>query len=471
MSSTLKTALQFSKIGLSTFAISKFNKEAGKKHLLRELGSLPGIPAKMGQILSMRFGSDPDFESQSPEPLPIETIKAIIHEEAPSLADQIDTIQPIGITASLGQVHEATLINGKRVAIKVRYPGVGQDLEKQLKLILGTMKSLPAPGVIQVDYDDYQGFLDDFFKEETDYSKEAASQCKFRNAWANDFRFVIPEIQETLCTQSILVQSFESSTPLHQIKDLTRKEKLHYSEALKDFFINGALDFGLIHTDLHPKNWGIRREMAQIVFYDFGATIQLSPELSLTLRKLSTMDSDHPQDYLDLLEHLGFNRKKLLPIRNQLQGLIALLFEPVRKSEWKPSSWNLQDRINTLLGRDKWNFRTAGPPWFLMLIRGLNGWLNAMKFLESDPIQETHPVSTKLKVRVIENDVEKIYLELPAISVIDLEMLMPSRVAESIHEQGIPIQSICDGVVRGGYQPATLFELQSNGNHYKVWIE
>jgi predicted unusual protein kinase regulating ubiquinone biosynthesis (AarF/ABC1/UbiB family) len=471
MSSTLKTALQFSKIGLSTFAISKFNKEAGKRHLLRELGSLPGIPAKMGQILTMRFGPETDSESHSPAPLPIETIKSIIDSEAPQLAECLESLQPLGITASLGQVHEGTLINGKRVAIKIRYPGVDQDLKKQLKIILGTMKALPAPDVIQLDYDDYQSFLNEFFLEEVDYIKEARSQQKFHHAWSGDFRFVIPEIQDGLSTPSVLVQSFEPSTPLHRIQDLSRKEKNHYSEALRDFFLTGALDFGLIHTDLHPKNWGIRREMAQIVFYDFGATIQLSPELTLALKSLSIMKSDDPEHYLKLLQDLGFNRRKLIPIRHHLQALIALLFEPVRNQEWKPSGWKLQDRINELLGDNKWNFRTAGPPWFLMLIRGLNGWLNGMKLLESDPIPEGPSVSTKLKVRVIENGLEKIFLELPAPSVMDLEMLMPSKVTASIREQGIPIKSICEAAIRNGYQPQTLFELQAKENHYKVWIE
>jgi len=471
MSNGFQKAIQFSKIGIKTFALSRFSKEAGQKYLLQELGNLPGIPAKMGQILTMRFGLDSVSDSPSPKPMPIELVKEIIDQDNPALASSLESIVPNAMTASLGQVHEATLISGKQVALKIRYPKIDEDLRQQLKIILGTMKTLPAPEAVRIDHEEYQDFLEDFFAEETDYLQEAKAQNAFYQAWSNDFRFVIPEVLENLCTSSILVQSFEPSMRLTQITDLTPKEKAHYRQALHDFFINGALDFGLIHTDLHGKNWGIRRDRAQIVIYDFGATLQLSAEMRLALQRLSFLQSEEADEYLSLMVQLGFNRKKLIPIRPKLKELIELLFEPVRNPDWKPSGWRLQERINELLGGDKWNFRTAGPPWFLMLIRGLNGWIHAMKALETDPLPDSVAPTTKLRVLVTENDAEKINLEFPAHSVMDLEMLMPSGISEKIKEQGISIRALSDHVIRNGYEPQLLFELKSNEKYFKVWID
>ena len=471
MSGTIRKAFQFTRIGLKAFALTRFNQEAGRRYLLQELGNLPGIPTKMSQILSMRFGIDPEKDAPTPQPIPLEVVKSIIEEQAPLLAKQLETISDHPLTASLGQVHEGTLHTGKDVAIKIRYPGIDRDLKQQLRIILGTMKTLPAPEAVRIDQDEYNSFLESFFSEETDYTLEAKAQCAFRNAWSNDFRFVIPEIIENLGSSCVLVQSYESSIPLSKIDNLTRKERIYYSEAFRDFFLNGALDFGLIHTDLHERNWGIRRDKAQIVFYDFGATLQLSSELRLILHHLSVLQSDDHEAYLSALCDLGFNRKKLLPIRFKLKELIALLFEPVRKPDWKPSTWKLQERIDDLLGSDKWNFRTAGPPWFLMLIRGLNGWLNALTTLEADSVPESSSIAGKLKVLVKENNQEKVSLEFPAQAVMDLEMLMPSGVSEKIREQGISLREISENSIRNGYQPGTLFESFSDGKLFRVWIE
>lgn len=473
-SSALGKVIQFSKIGIATFALGKFNKDASRRYLLRELGNLPGIPAKMGQILTMKFGADLETENKTPNPMTLEEVKAIIQVEAPELSTQIQTIDSHAITASIGQVHQATLNSGESVAIKIRYPEIERDIAQQLKLVLGSMSALPAPDAFKIDNEEYSSFLNDFFSEEINYEKEARSQQLFANAWSNDFRFVIPKVFSTLSTQSVLVQTFEPSLRISKIIDFSQKEKNYYSECLKDFFLKGVLDFGLIHTDLHGKNWGFRREKAQIVFYDFGATLQLSAELRLVLRKLSTLETDDSVEYLDLLEQLGFNRRKLLPIKGELKELCSLLFEPIRNpDQWKPSQWKLQERINSLLGQNKWNFRTSGPPWFLMLIRGLNGWLDALKLLEpmTDQPNSEPTILTKLRIKVNENGLEKVYLELPATSVIDLEAMIPNEVKETIRAKGISISEIRDSAIRSGYISQVLFEAETTSKRYKVWLE
>ena len=106
-----------------------------------------------------------------------------------------------------------------------------------------------------------------------------------------------------------------------------------------------------------------------------------------------------------------------------------------------------------------------------MLIRGLNGWLNALKTLEADSVPESSSIAGKLKVLVKENNQEKVSLEFPAQAVMDLEMLMPSGVSEKIREQGISLREISENSIRNGYQPGTLFESFSDGKLFRVWIE
>lgn len=463
--SKLSKAIQFSKIGIATYTIQKFNKAAGQQYLLQEIGKLPGIPAKMGQILLMKTKHAPS-EIFTPKAFPLAWVKQHIINESPILSEQIESIDEKAFTASLGQVHRAILKNKSEIAIKLRYPGIENEIQEQLELLMGIFKNAPAPSVMKMNTDDYSSFLKDFFDEEINYQKEAQSQKRFHKLWSFDPRFIIPEVFLNYTTSSMLVQSFESSTSLSLIHDFTLEERIHYFNAMKDFFINGLLNFGLIHTDLHEKNWGIRRETKQIVFYDFGATIQLSIELKNTLIHLSMMHNNPSLDYLNAFVTLGFDREKLIKIQSKLPALCKILFEPIQNHEkWNPAEWNLQKRVNELLEHDKWIFRTSGPPWFLLFIRGLNGWMNAVLTLKGQP--ET---ISKLYIRITEKQKEKASLEFPAHSVDNLEDLIPDNALEMIRTNGIQLNQIIQQVKKTNYAPQVLFETAYLSKTYKVWL-
>jgi hypothetical protein len=108
-----------------------------------------------------------------------------------------------------------------------------------------------------------------------------------------------------------------------------------------------------------------------------------------------------------------------------------------------------------------------------MLIRGLNGWLDALKLLEpmTDQPNSEPTTLTKLRIKVNENGLEKVYLELPATSVIDLEAMIPNEVKETIRAKGISISEIRDSAIRSGYISQVLFEAETTSKRYKVWLE
>jgi predicted unusual protein kinase regulating ubiquinone biosynthesis (AarF/ABC1/UbiB family) len=470
--SKIGKAIQFSKIGITTFALKKFNQEAGKQYLLQELSKMPGIPAKMGQVLLMKYDQAPS-EKTTPRAFPLEWVKHHIQSESPKLAEQIEFIDENAFTASLGQVHRAILKDHSEIAIKVRYPGIENEIQEQLDLMMAVFKKAPTPSGMKIDTEDYGSFLKDFFKEEMNYRKEAESQNRFRDFWISDSRFVIPKIFLDFTTSSLLVQDFESSTSLSTIDDFSPEERDYYYHAMKDFFIHGLLNFGVVHTDLHEKNWGLRREKRQLVFYDFGATIHLSTEFKMALISLSMMNKATPSEYLKTFEVLGFDLKKMSEIQETLPELCEILFEPIRQKEnWNPHQWNLQKRVNDLLSSKKWNFRTAGPPWFLLFIRGLNGWIHALKTLHK-PIPvlvETTLASTKLFIRVMENSKIKADLEFPSHSVDQLEDLIPDLALETIKKNGIQLTQIIEQVKKSNYSPQILFETGSSEKSYRVWL-
>ena len=464
--------IRFSKIGITTFTLGKINREISQRYLLKELGQMPGIPAKMGQILMMKMGQNPTA-ANSPKPIPIEWIKHHIQTESPKLADEIEYMDESSFTASVGQVHRAFLKNGSEIAIKVRYPGIENEINDQLDLMMAAFKKAPTPNAIKIDTDEYAEFLKAFFKEELNYLKEAEAQMLFKQTWAHDQRFTIPQVYLEYSTPSLLVQSFEKSYSLDQNPDFPSAEKNYYYRSLFDFFLDGLFNFGLVHTDLHIKNWGINLHTKKLVVYDFGATLNLSFEMRIAIQKLAYLKTDQTAEYLKLFGQLGFDAQKMLPIQSSLVELCEILFEPIRhEKNWNPQTWNLQKRVNDLLGSKKWNFRTAGPPWFFLFIRGLNGWIHAIKLLY--PLQAGHTEAplppTQLYIRVTENGSEKVSLQFPSHSVQELEDLMPDHVLQNIKNNNIKLTDIIERALSTNHSPQILFESKSNHRHYKVWL-
>ena len=72
--------------------------------------------------------------------MPVEWVKQRIGAEVPALAAELDELDPHPSLASLGQVHRARLRSGDEVAIKVRYPGVEDELEAQRALLDAAIK-------------------------------------------------------------------------------------------------------------------------------------------------------------------------------------------------------------------------------------------------------------------------------------------------------------------------------------------
>ena len=90
-------------------------------------------------------------------------------------------IEPHGRAASLGQVHRATLRDGRTVAIKVQYPGIRQAVEADLKM-LGWLSKPVGDLRRGFDLTDYRGAIRDSLDEELDYVREAEHQRRYAEA-------------------------------------------------------------------------------------------------------------------------------------------------------------------------------------------------------------------------------------------------------------------------------------------------
>jgi predicted unusual protein kinase regulating ubiquinone biosynthesis (AarF/ABC1/UbiB family) len=181
----------------------RFHARAAERYA-EMLGRSKGVLMKAGQILSfVTVGAAVPAEyrtlyqstlarlQDSAPPMPAELAASVVEEELGAPPDALFAefaAEPLA-AASIGQVHAATMHDGRRVAVKVQYPGVEEAIRADLRNteLLATFFSLArtlAPDLTRVDVRALAREVADRIGEEIDYRAEARNQAEFADTAA-----------------------------------------------------------------------------------------------------------------------------------------------------------------------------------------------------------------------------------------------------------------------------------------------
>ena len=258
------------------------------KMMLEELGP---IFVKLGQVISTRkdlLGDDVANElsklQDHVKPFPKEISMRIIEEELGLKINEVFssfTPEPLA-SASIAQVHEAQLKNGKDVIVKVVRPNIKNEIERDLllmKRIAAYLTSLSDEfqrmHLIEL-VNDYEMLVYD----ETDLIKESSNAKKIKENFKDSKLIYIPEIYWDYVTKNMLVMERTFATPVNDKEELRRQgidfEQLA-TNAVESFFIQ-VFEHNFFHADMHPGNIFIQKidNNVQFVLVDFGIMGSLS---------------------------------------------------------------------------------------------------------------------------------------------------------------------------------------------------
>jgi len=251
---------------------------------------------KFGQVLAMRRDLLPDayidelelLHDQLPA-MNFAAVRATIESElgAP-LSDLFAAFSEAPLAAAtIAQVHEATMRDGRRVAVKVQRP----DLEKMISTDIAALTNLVAlvegifPRLHALDLPVLVREFASSLSRETDFQREARSIVLFRTALADVPDLWIPDVVAERTSGNVLTMEFSDG----QRVDLYAKEHpesiSHSIKTLVRLMLQTIFEEGLFHSDPHPGNVFVLPD-GRLSLLDFGMTGELDEPMRESLKLL-----------------------------------------------------------------------------------------------------------------------------------------------------------------------------------------
>lgn len=245
---------------------------------------------KLGQVLSTR----PDqvglalanelskLQQNTPADKPDDVIRLVEQELGQPLAQCFQTFehQPIA-SASIGQVHRATLADGTPVAVKVQHVDIERRVRVDLEILSGLAQLTErVPELQPYRLGATMSELQRMMRRELDFSLELRNQQQFARQFAGDPRIRIPRVLPDLSTKRVLTMEWLAGSKLSElVADQEAEARLpEYARRGADIYLKMIFEHGFYHADPHPGNLMLLPDGA-IGLLDFGMVGRLSDTL------------------------------------------------------------------------------------------------------------------------------------------------------------------------------------------------
>ncbi len=221
---------------------------------------------KFGQILSTRPDLIPlnyifeleKLQDNVPE-FSFEDVENILAKEFGSEEKPFSAMEekPFA-SASIGQVHLATLANGEKVAVKIQRPGIHQQVTVDLE-IMNHLATLMERHIEDLSFFRPIKIVEEFastLERELDYTLEASNIQRVAHQFAFDSTVYIPKVYLDRTTETVLTMEYIQGIKIKEV-DLLDQEGINRRILTRqgaDLILKQVFEHGFFHADLHPGN-------------------------------------------------------------------------------------------------------------------------------------------------------------------------------------------------------------------------
>eukprot|EP01132_Coremiostelium_polycephalum_P011266 gene11266-13801_t len=323
----VKTGIQIGGNYIKHYSKKLFNPQLDKEELnqdnavdiYKSLSELKGSALKVAQMLSMDKNILPksyiDQFTQSQYnapplsgPLIVRTFTKNFGKSPEQIYNKFNLISTNA--ASIGQVHQAEL-NGKKLAVKIQYPGVGDSISSDLKLIKPFAFRLL--GMKERELNVYIKEVEERLLEETDYELEVKRSIEFSKACNLLKNVVFPTYYPALSGKKIITMDWIEGLHLPEFLKTNPTPELRnkIGQALWDFYNFQQHQLRAVHADPHPGNFlitpdeklgvidfGCIKEMPDDFYRPFFSLIStgVMEDKAATIDAFRQLDMIHPTD-------------------------------------------------------------------------------------------------------------------------------------------------------------------------------
>jgi predicted unusual protein kinase regulating ubiquinone biosynthesis (AarF/ABC1/UbiB family) len=321
--------------------------------LAEVLGDMKGAAMKLGQLLSF---VDLDLPPE---------VRSVYHEALAKLRDDAPSFDPGAISevieqeygappdevfaafdpdplasASIGQVHAATLEDGREVVVKVQYPGVADAVRADLKNaeVFAPLARVISPNQeIGPLLDELRERIDD----ELDYQREARYQRAFATRYEDHPFIHVPDIVGELCRKQVLVSERVRGIRFDElVRDGSDDDRQRVGEIVFRYAFGSIGRFRLFNGDPHPGNYLVEAEGTaadggrRVAFLDYGSVKMFTRERYTSMREVEQAVARADQDAaMAALREAGFLPRNAVVDEALLHEWFRLYTRPVHAEQ------------------------------------------------------------------------------------------------------------------------------------------
>jgi len=313
--------------------------------IVQTLGEMKGAAMKVGQMLSLHEGLLPpevsdvlrSLQKEAPK-VPAEVMEYEVRGALKNFDELFESMETEAFAAaSIGQVHQGKLKDGRPVAVKIQYPLIDEIVKADLKSLRVLLQSLFSL-VSDADFRPVWSEVRDRLLEELDYRHEADNIERMIALHAEVPEIVIPPVVREATTGNVLTMEFMPGiSPDEACSDRYDPElKSRWGRVLFEFMLRGLLDHRFLHADPNLANFAFLPD-GRVIVYDLGCVKRIPDEIADGYARLLRAGAEgRNRDFPGILFDIGVfreNKQGKVPLPLELIEPYLDLFAEMLKEE------------------------------------------------------------------------------------------------------------------------------------------